>query len=50
MTPIIKLLIGDSGGIKDSGGNKNKDTYTIKLIQPRPNLFPEHYKDLKDKL
>ena len=31
MTLIIKLLIGDSGGIEDSRGNKDKDTYTIKL-------------------
>ena len=50
MTPIIKLLIGDSGGIEDSGGDKEKDTYIIKLIQPRPNLPPERHKDLEDKL
>ena len=50
MTPIIKLLIGHSRGIEDSGGNKDKDIYTIKLIQPRPNLPPKHHKDLEDKL
>ena len=44
MTPIIKLPI------EDSGGNKDKDIYTIKLTQPRPNLFIEHHKDLEDKL
>ena len=44
MTPIIKLPI------EDSGGNKDKDTYTIKITQPRPNLSPEHHKDLEDKL
>ena len=32
MAQIFKLLISDSGGIKDSGGNKNKYIYTIKLI------------------
>ena len=44
MTPIIKLLIGDSGG------NKDKDTYTIKLTQPRLNLPLKYHKDLEDKL
>ena len=50
MTTIIKLLIGNSGGIEDSGDNKDKDTYTIKLTQSRPNLPPERHKDLEDKL
>ena len=49
MILIIKLPIGDSGGIEDSGGNKNKDIYTIKLTQLRPNLFLKCYKDLEDK-
>ena len=44
MTPIIKLLIGDSRG------NKDKDIYTIKLIQPYPNLPSERYKNSEDKL
>ena len=49
MTLIIKLLIDDSEGIKDSKSNKDKDIYTIKLIQPHSNLSPDH-KDLKNKL
>ena len=40
--------MGNSRGIKNSEDNKDKDTYTIKLTQPRPNLFLERHKDLKD--
>ena len=42
--------MGGSEEIEDSKGNKNKDIYTIKLIQPRPNLPLKCQKDLNDKL